>query len=246
MSPGEAARRYRQQIPRPREAIRHEEPLARFARLSPAELAHLVSFAHIEAAFSPSATAAVFPRPVEAAVLLPLLSETEAAVVPEARLEPPGARPRGGARLALIRRATHLRANPGDVAFPGGRIEPGEDPAAAALREAEEEVELDRFSVRLLGALPSVERVSRPGPIAPYVGAVERGARLRANPTEVDQILLVPLAELADPARYWEETWSGPDGSGRRMSFFDYGEDLIWGASARILVSLFEHLVAAE
>jgi 8-oxo-dGTP pyrophosphatase MutT (NUDIX family) len=144
----------------------------------------------------------------------------------------------------LIRRGMNLRSNPGEIAFPGGRVEPGESPLGAALREAFEEVALDPSAVRLLGELPAVSRVSRPEPIAAFVVAVAGEPLLTPNPDEVDDILITPLAELVDPSVYWEELWRRPDGIVWRMSFFDLGDDLLWGASARILVSLFERLAA--
>jgi 8-oxo-dGTP pyrophosphatase MutT (NUDIX family) len=141
--------------------------------------------------------------------------------------------------VVLIRRAAHLRANPGEVAFPGGRIELGEDPLAAALREAEEEVALTTDAVEVLGELSSLARPRRSAPILPFVGAARGRPALEPNPDEVDCVLVVPLAELVTPGRYWQERWDRAGDPAWTMHFFDLGEDVIWGATAEMLHALF-------
>lgn len=228
--------RFRQLIPRPPDAA-VVEPAAAFARMDATEARSIATSAVLEQAFSgwsPEATETAgatvgASRRVAAAVLLTLLGEDDLSLV-------------------LIRRATHLRANPGEIAFPGGRIEPGELPLDAALREAEEEVALPLKAVRVLGALPPVLRAARPEPIAAFVARVHDAAAVRwaPNPAEVADLLITPVSRLMDPAGYWEEAWTRPDGQVWRMSFFDLGEDVVWGASARILVSFFDRLVGAR
>jgi 8-oxo-dGTP pyrophosphatase MutT (NUDIX family) len=142
------------------------------------------------------------------------------------------------ASVVLIRRAAHLRANPGEIAFPGGRIEPGEAPLAAALREAEEEVALRRDAVDVLGELASARPLRRPVPIFPFVAAARGRPRLEANPSEVDCVLVIPLAELVAPGRYWQERWDRAGDPAMTMHFFDLGEDVIWGATAHMLHTL--------
>jgi len=144
--------------------------------------------------------------------------------------------------VLLIRRAGHLRANPGEIAFPGGRVEPGESPLAAALREAEEEVALVPESVEVLGELPTVLAARRDVPIRPFVAVAQVHPPLRANPDEVDCVLLVPLSQLMGPGSYWQEHWSRADEPTWVMHFFDLGEDVIWGATARMLHDLFLRL----
>jgi 8-oxo-dGTP pyrophosphatase MutT (NUDIX family) len=145
--------------------------------------------------------------------------------------------------LVLIRRAAHLRANPGEIAFPGGRIEPGEAPLAAALREAEEEVALRADAVDVLGELSSVGRPRPSVPILPFVVAARGRPTLEANPDEVDCVLVVPLAELVAPGCYWQERWDRDEDPARTMHFFDLGEDVIWGATAQMLHALFLRLL---
>ncbi|MGH9303648.1 MAG: NUDIX hydrolase [Acidimicrobiales bacterium] len=165
-----------------------------------------------------------------AAVLMPVLGGRE-------RDDP--------ARLVFIRRARSLRANPGDIAFAGGRLEPGEQPLDAALREAEEEIALDRNQVHVLGRLEPVFSLSviRAGPIAAFVAVVRNVPTLVPNRSEVEEIVPVPLARLGDVSIYWEEEWIlPPQGVSRRLGFFDLGADLLWGATARMSVLLLDAL----
>jgi 8-oxo-dGTP pyrophosphatase MutT (NUDIX family) len=231
-------RRFRQRLPDAASStvVATEAPFAVLG-IDPAVIG---SWMTVERAFVPlddapdaEAPAAAGPVPrnpddIGAAVLLPLY-RTDA----------------GEAELILIRRAVHLRSNPGEIAFPGGRLEPGESPLEAALRESEEEVGLPRELVSLLGPLPFVQRASRREPIASFVGAVTGRPKLTANPTEVDEILVASLAELADPGRYWEEMWSIDEGTTWRMHFFERDDDVIWGASARMLTALLDRLASS-
>jgi 8-oxo-dGTP pyrophosphatase MutT (NUDIX family) len=148
--------------------------------------------------------------------------------------------------VVLIRRAVHLRANPGEIAFPGGRIERGEKPLAAALREAAEEVALHADAVEVLGRLPSLGRPRGSAPILPFVAAASSRLDLEANPEEVDCLLVVPLAELAAEGRYWQERWDHDAEQALTMHFFDLGEDVIWGATAHMLYGLFLRLLGRD
>ncbi len=219
-------RAYRQVLPRPPDAYVHTEVEAGFPRLSAAERADLVSLERITRAFALDPGVPADTSNASAAVIIAFVGEG----IPE---------------LVLIRRADHLNSNPGTIAFPGGRLEPGETAAEAALREADEEVALRPEAVRILGSLPVGTRASRIERIATFVGLVDGRPSLVANPDEVDEVFLVPLDRLTDPSGYWEETWVRPDGALLRMPFFSLGADMIWGASARMLTSLFERLAAA-
>jgi 8-oxo-dGTP pyrophosphatase MutT (NUDIX family) len=204
-------------------------PEAAFCHLGPAARAKLASFQLFERAFAE-----------EGGGLAPDGTVTPvAAVLVAAVRTPPGG---DLSSLLLIRRAPHLRANPGEIAFPGGHIDAGELPEEAALRESEEEIALPGASVRLVGALPPVRRESTRGAVAPFVGAVDSLPQLSPNPAEVDEVLLVGLDALSDPSAYEEEIWLRGDGGRVTMPFFALGDDLIWGASARILLSLLERL----
>lgn len=142
------------------------------------------------------------------------------------------------ARVLLTRRADHMRRNQGEVAFPGGRVEAGETPAEAALREAFEEVALDPAAVELIGELTALSTVTRPSGIQPVVGVLAGRPAVRANPDEVSEVFDVSLSDLADPAIFREEIWTLPDGAERPIYFFDVCNPPVWGATARVLKEL--------
>lgn len=146
----------------------------------------------------------------------------------------------GQAHVVLTRRSSRLRSHTHQVAFPGGRIEPGEDPVGAALREAREEVGLEPARVEIIGRLSSLKTVVNPAPITPFVGSLDGRPELDPNPSEVERAFTVPLVELLDPEVYREEMWTFPDGSERQMHFFELIGDTVWGATARMLVELLQ------
>ncbi|WP_309083329.1 CoA pyrophosphatase [Chelativorans sp.] len=147
------------------------------------------------------------------------------------------------ATVILTERAAHLRSHSGQVAFPGGRIDPTDaSPEHAALREAEEEIGLDPSFVDVVGRMP--DYVTGSGyRIRPILGIVRPGFILTINPEEVETVFEVPLSFLMDPAnhrrdsRIWKE----------RERFFytiPYGDRFIWGVTAGILHMLYERLYA--
>ena len=142
-----------------------------------------------------------------------------------------------GLRLILTKRAAHLRHHPGQIAFPGGKVDPEDDgPRAAALREAEEEIGLVRNKVEVLGEMPCHETVTGFS-IQPVLGLITGEFTPRPEVGEVDEIFSVPFDFVADPARYQIESriWRG-----ERRYFYTipYGPYYIWGATARILRAL--------
>ncbi len=155
---------------------------------------------------------------------------------PAAVLVPVWLRP-DGARLILTKRASHLKHHPGQIAFPGGKVDAGDDgPVGAALREAREEIGLSADLVTVLGTLPTHETVT--GFTVTPVLALVRGA-FTAVPEagEVEEAFTVPLSHVLDPARYHIERrrWRG---EWRRYYTVPYGPYYIWGATARILRGL--------
>jgi 8-oxo-dGTP pyrophosphatase MutT (NUDIX family) len=144
----------------------------------------------------------------------------------------------GLAHVILTRRTWGLRTHQGEVSFPGGRVDPGEQPVAAARREAEEEIDLDPASVEVIGELDHLSTVSSASFIVPFVGVVPGRPDLRPNPDEVDAVLHVPLAELADPAIFREEIWTFPNGQDRSIFFFELVGDTVWGMTAALLRQL--------
>ncbi|MGH9067394.1 MAG: NUDIX hydrolase, partial [Acidimicrobiales bacterium] len=144
----------------------------------------------------------------------------------------------GEARVLLTRRSSRLRTHTGEVAFPGGGLDPGESPERAALREAHEEIGLDPAGVRVVGGLTPLTTVSSAAAITPVVGLLSARPVLHPNPAEVDRAFDVALAELAADAVYEEERWDLPEGPERPVHFFYLDGETVWGATARVLREL--------
>jgi 8-oxo-dGTP pyrophosphatase MutT (NUDIX family) len=151
----------------------------------------------------------------------------------------------GETRVVLTRRAAHLRSHTGEVAFPGGRLEPGEEPEAGAVREAHEEVDLDPSVVEIVGSLAPLTTVSSGSRITPFVGVLGERPHLAPNPAEVARVFDVSLAELVSDGVYREERWDLPGLEDRSMHFFELEDETVWGATARILTELLELVVGA-
>ena len=143
----------------------------------------------------------------------------------------------GEPRVILTKRSSALKHHPGQIAFPGGKQEESDvDVFAAALREAEEEVGLPRDQVSVIGSLPTHETVTS-FEMTPVIGIVTEPFETRIDRGEVDEMFMVPLSHLSDPARFFVESrrWRG-----RRRRYYSvpYGPYYIWGATARILRGL--------
>ena len=158
---------------------------------------------------------------------------------PAAVLAPIVARPEG-LTVLLTLRATQLRSHSGQVAFPGGKIDPGETALAGALREAREEIGLEERFIEPLGWLDPY--LTGTGfRIAPLVALVEPGFTLTINPHEVEAAFETPLAFLMNEANHeiHEREWSGRR---RRYYAMPYEDRYIWGATAGMLRNLWERL----
>lgn len=142
-----------------------------------------------------------------------------------------------GAEVLLTKRSWELRNHRGEVSFPGGRLDPGETPVQAALREAQEEVGLDPRSVEVIGALDDIATVASGSWITPIVARLD--ARPDVSPTspEVERVLHVPLAELCRADTYRQELWWRPPKEWT-IHFFELDDETIWGATGRLLVQL--------
>jgi 8-oxo-dGTP pyrophosphatase MutT (NUDIX family) len=151
----------------------------------------------------------------------------------------------GEAHLVFTRRSSSLRAHRGEVSFPGGRLDPGEQPAAAALREAHEEVALDPSAVTPVGWIHPVLTMVSGSLIMPVVATVACRPKLVASPHEVERVFEVALRDLADPEIFHEERWSipgrvipgSPDNT-FAVWFFEVEGEMIWGATARMIHEL--------
>jgi 8-oxo-dGTP pyrophosphatase MutT (NUDIX family) len=151
----------------------------------------------------------------------------------------------GEARLILTRRSSSLRTHRGQVSLPGGRLHEGEDPGAAALREAHEEIALEPSLVTQVGWMHPVLTMVSASLILPLVASVPTRPHLVPSPAEVERIFDVTLSELADPSVFHEERWripgrtiAGTDDDSFPVWFFEASGEMIWGATARMLYEL--------
>lgn len=139
--------------------------------------------------------------------------------------------------MLLTQRAAHLSDHPGQIAFPGGREEPGDgDAVVTALRETEEEIGLPRHLVRVIGRLDTYVTGTLYS-ITPIVGLIRPPFPIRADPLEVADIFEVPLSFVADPAHHQRHAseWQGRT---RHYYAIPYGDRYIWGVTAGMLVNL--------
>ena len=175
---------------------------------------------HLPLELAPPAPA---PDLVPAGVLVPLFVQEEAL------------------QVLFTQRTLMVKDHRGQIAFPGGVRDP-EDAhlLATALRETEEEIGLAPEAVEVLGTLPSVATITGYH-ITPFVGLIPYPYDFHPNPREVKRLLALPVAEFYDPER-WR---SGPyvfQGRTTRVCYWQNGQEVVWGATARILLNLLAHL----
>ena len=160
---------------------------------------------------------------IAAAVLVPLVLRQE------------------GVTMLLTQRTDHLRDHAGQVSFPGGRVEAHDEGAVAtALRETEEEIGVGPSHIEVVGELDLYE--TRTGfRITPVVGLVEPGFTLTLDEFEVAEVFEVPLSFALDPANHQKRSlvWRGAE---RHFYLLPYGEREIWGATAGMIVNLYNRL----
>lgn len=144
---------------------------------------------------------------------------------------------RGELNLLFIRRSDRLQNNPGQVAFPGGHIEPPESALAAALREAEEEVGLSPAAVSVLGRLRTNFTLTSRFVVTPFVAAIPVDAALRPDDREVAEIFSVPVTALRDPAFRGTYRWERNGEALDYPAVFYHGRT-IWGLTLRITEDL--------
>lgn len=175
-------------------------------------------------------------NPEIAELLLGIERQPAAVLVPVVHREPE-------ATFLLTERMGGLRSHAGQIAFPGGRIDPEDaGPEAAALREAEEEIGLTADFVETLSLGPDYLTGSGYH-VATVIAIVRPGFRLRLNPSEVADAFEVPLSFLMDPANHKKgsRVWQGAE---RHFFEMPYESRNIWGITAGIIHALYQRLYA--
>jgi 8-oxo-dGTP pyrophosphatase MutT (NUDIX family) len=146
----------------------------------------------------------------------------------------------GALHAVFTKRREDLRRHPGEISFPGGRFDEGEqDLRATALREAHEEIGLPADAVEIVGALQPTPTIATGYSVYPFVGLIEQGRTWTLSAREVAEVLELPLAALlAGYARRRLIRRGVPI----RTDTYLVADNLIWGATARILSDLFDRI----
>ena len=154
-----------------------------------------------------------YPAEARAAVLVPLYRDSE-----------------GRVRVILTKRPDHMRTHPGDVVFPGGRLEAGESPEQTATREACEEIGLPEGGVEIVGGLTPLTTRDPGNLIVPVVAKVQRPAEFLLQVEEVETVIEPTVLDLLD-----EDRWRTSDWFGRTLWFYEFDEGIMWGATAYMM-----------
>ncbi len=144
-----------------------------------------------------------------------------------------------GLTMLLTRRSDSLKRHSGQVAFPGGKADPGETPVDTALRETWEEIGLDQNFIRPIGMADTYE-TGTGFAITPVIAFVSPGFTLARHEAEVAEIFETPFAFLMDPANHELRVMKAADGVERRFYAMPYEERTIWGATAGMVRGLYD------
>jgi len=174
----------------------------------------------------------VGPVPEHSAPLLPSFPDARVSAVLIALVDGDD-----GAEVLLTRRSMEMRNHRGEISFPGGRLDVGETPVDAALREAHEEVGLDPSAPTVVGELDHLNTIVSRSYIVPVVAVLDRRPELVAQTGEVDRVFWTPVSQLAQPGTYRVERWGSPP-MDRPLHFFELDDETVWGATAHMLVDL--------
>ena len=162
-----------------------------------------------------------------AAVLIPIIARAE------------------GATVLMTRRSDSLASHTGQIAFPGGRLDPGETAVEAALREAFEEVALDPAVVEVLGIGDAYE-TGTGFLVTPVVGWLTQPPSVTPSPAEVAEVFEVPWDFVMDPVNHRQDSYQLEGQPARRFWAMPYQERYIWGVTASILRGLCARLYGEE
>ena len=142
-----------------------------------------------------------------------------------------------GAEVLLTRRSMKMRNHRGEISFPGGRLDAGETPIDAALREAHEEVGLDPSAPTVVGELAHLNTIVSRSYIVPIVSVLDQRPELRPQTGEVDRVFWTSISELTRPGVVPAGTLGQPP-MDRPLHFFELDDETVWGATAHMLVDL--------
>jgi 8-oxo-dGTP pyrophosphatase MutT (NUDIX family) len=149
---------------------------------------------------------------------------------------------RGEMHVVYIRRSDHVESHRGQVAFPGGRVDPKDRTLLdAALREAHEEVGIPPREVKVLGGFSAAQTTTTGIIVAPFVGVIPATLPLTPDPHEVAEIFDVPLSALRGPSYRGDHEWK-QNSVVRKFPAILYGGQIIWGLTLRITEHLLEVL----
>ena len=166
-------------------------------------------------------------KPIPAAVLVPVVNRPQ------------------GPTLMFTQRTSHLHDHAGQISFPGGRVDAGDqDREATALREAEEETGLQRNHIEIIGRLPDYD-IMTGFRVTPVVGWIEPPFELRPDPFEVEEVFEVPLDFFLDPANHQAHSRE-VNGFRRHYYAMPYQGYYIWGATAGMVRMLYHVLIEAD
>ncbi|MGH7321477.1 MAG: NUDIX hydrolase [Candidatus Rokuibacteriota bacterium] len=142
--------------------------------------------------------------------------------------------------LVVTKKTDTVPHHRGQFSFPGGIVETFDGSRVeAALREAQEEIGLDPSAVEVLGLFDDTPTNATRFVITPVVGLCRTAPEFRADGREIERVVEIPLRHLLDPACYREELWER-NGVPHPVGFFTCGDDVVWGATARILRGLLD------
>lgn len=150
----------------------------------------------------------------------------------------------GETHVIFTKRTDRVAFHKNQISLPGGNVETS-DPSLlhTALRETEEELGIRPDQIEILGELSPIKVSVSQYDVTPFVGRLITAPTYRPHPTEVAEVIEAPLSVLQNPANFWEEERTYPDGL-IRVNFFRYGDHIIWGATARILREFLDKLGA--
>jgi 8-oxo-dGTP pyrophosphatase MutT (NUDIX family) len=151
---------------------------------------------------------------------------------------------RGGPHLVFAKRSEQVGHHKGQISFPGGVVESRDASLLeAALRECEEEIALPRHTVETLGTLDDTETFATQFVITPFVGVIREPVTWRPDGREIERVIEVPFATLADP-RTLRVEHRERNGVMRPVYFYEWGGEPIWGATAQIVKHFLDALAA--